>query len=108
MQEGSDYQRAICWRVAQTCDKASNQHSLSLAAQHSQHSCFTACMQSQALNFVMLKRDWERDQKDLMRQLHTFVTDETPLRLLIFPEGTTINTKSMDKCRGFAKQVRMQ
>ena len=65
-------------------------------------------MQSQALNFVMLKRDWERDQKDLMRQLHTFVTDETPLRLLIFPEGTTINTKSMDKCRGFAKQVRMQ
>jgi 1-acyl-sn-glycerol-3-phosphate acyltransferase len=54
----------------------------------------------------MLKRDWERDQKDLMRQLHTFVTDETPLRLLIFPEGTTINTKSMEKCRSFAKQVR--
>lgn len=42
---------------------------------------------------------------NLERQLGVFTGDGFPLRLLIFPEGTTINGRSMDKCTAFAKKV---
>jgi hypothetical protein len=63
-----------------------------------------AC-ETQGLDFVMLRRDWVKDQRHLERQMTNFVADDAPLRLIIFPEGTTINTTSLDKCTAFAKKV---
>ncbi|CAM9241241.1 unnamed protein product [Ectocarpus sp. 12 AP-2014] len=54
--------------------------------------------------FVFLKRDWVKDRANLERQLGVFTGDGFPLRLLIFPEGTTINARSMEKCTAFAKK----
>eukprot|EP00903_Cladosiphon_okamuranus_P020541 g18854.t1 len=54
--------------------------------------------------FIFLKRDWLKDRANLEKQLGVFTGDGFPLRLLIFPEGTTINQRSMDKCANFAKK----
>ncbi|CAM9446476.1 unnamed protein product, partial [Hapterophycus canaliculatus] len=54
--------------------------------------------------FIFLKRDWVKDRANLERQLNVFTGDGFPLRLLIFPEGTTINQRSMEKCSAFAKK----
>lgn len=48
-----------------------------------------------------------RSRDNLLRQLQVFTGDSYPLRLLIFPEGTTVNQRSMDKCLEFAKKVMM-
>ncbi|KAG5192570.1 acyltransferase-domain-containing protein [Tribonema minus] len=56
------------------------------------------------LDFIMLRRDWQVDQKHLMQQLQVFVHDDTPLRLVIFPEGTTMNTTSLEKSTAFAQK----
>ncbi|CAN0128810.1 unnamed protein product [Pylaiella littoralis] len=54
--------------------------------------------------FIFLKRDWVKDRANLEKQLGVFTGDGFPLRLLIFPEGTTINQRSMDKCSAYAKK----
>lgn len=45
---------------------------------------------------------------NLQKQLAVFTGDGFPLRLLIFPEGTTVNQRSMDKCSSFAKKVKKE
>lgn len=48
-----------------------------------------------------------RSRENLLSQLQVFTGDSFPLRLLMFPEGTTVNQRSMEKCLEFAKKVMM-
>jgi len=54
-------------------------------------------------DFILLKRNWTSDRTKLKAKLASFAKDNFPMMLLIFPEGTTINTTSMEKCNAFAK-----
>ncbi|CAN0335035.1 unnamed protein product [Ascophyllum nodosum] len=58
----------------------------------------------QGFGFIFLRRDWTKDRTNLEKQLAVFTGDNFPLRLLIFPEGTTVNQRSMEKCATFAKK----
>ncbi|CAM9965820.1 unnamed protein product [Phaeothamnion confervicola] len=52
--------------------------------------------------FIMLARNWAKDRKGLRQQLDVFKKDGFPLRLLIFPEGTTANTRDIAKSEKYA------
>ncbi|CAN0189533.1 unnamed protein product [Discosporangium mesarthrocarpum] len=56
------------------------------------------------LGFIFLQRDWAKDKHNLDRQLEAFMEDDFPLRLLLFPEGTTINTLAMSTCKEYAEK----
>ncbi|CAM9520591.1 unnamed protein product [Chrysoparadoxa australica] len=54
--------------------------------------------------FIMLKRNWQQDEADLKRQLQVFASDGAPLKLLIYPEGTTANISEKEKGDSFAQR----
>lgn len=53
--------------------------------------------------FVFLKRNWAEDQITIEKQVSDLIKDDLPLWLIIFPEGTTVNTKYLAKAHEFAK-----
>jgi len=55
--------------------------------------------------FIYLKRDWTVDKKRIEDSLKAFVRDEEPLWLFIFPEGSTVNTRTMEKCNNWARKT---
>ncbi len=56
------------------------------------------------LDFIWLKRDWESDRVQISKMIKKLAGDEDqPLWLILFPEGMSINTKSMEKSMAFAK-----
>lgn len=52
--------------------------------------------------FLFLDRNWQADKRRLYRLLGSFVEDGYEACLLIFPEGTTINTRTLEKSQAFA------
>jgi lysocardiolipin and lysophospholipid acyltransferase len=55
------------------------------------------------LDFLWMKRNWEADRVGIQHRLHRLATDEEPLWVIIFPEGMTVNTRSAEESRVFAK-----
>ena len=53
----------------------------------------------------MLRRDWQHDKQDLLKTLEVYAKDGAALRLMMFPEGTTINARSLAKANIFALKV---
>ncbi|KNC84179.1 hypothetical protein SARC_03601 [Sphaeroforma arctica JP610] len=58
----------------------------------------------QYFEFIFLARDWSKDKHNLYKLLRSFVHDDMPLWLLLFPEGTTICKESLEKSSNFAKK----
>ena len=56
------------------------------------------------LEFLFLKRDWESDRANLQRRLTSFARDRVPVLLILFPEGTTVNTRAMEKSHGYSRE----
>mmetsp|Transcript_13869 Transcript_13869/g.26924 ORF Transcript_13869/g.26924 Transcript_13869/m.26924 type:complete len:455 (+) Transcript_13869:903-2267(+) len=54
--------------------------------------------------FVFLKRNWAVDKLRIENSLARFCKDGGPLTVILYPEGSTINTRTLDKCRMFARQ----
>lgn len=55
------------------------------------------------LEHIWMKRDWQADKENLNALTHKLAQDGEPLWFLIFPEGTTINQKSLLKSQEFAR-----
>lgn len=51
--------------------------------------------------FLFLARDWVRDQAEISRLWAHFARLHWPVQLMLFPEGTDFNAKSVDKSRAF-------
>jgi len=56
------------------------------------------------LEFLFLKRDWESDRSNLERRLRHFARDHVPVILILFPEGTTINTRALEKSHTYSRE----
>lgn len=56
------------------------------------------------LEFLFLKRDWESDRANLQRRLRNFARDGVPVMLILFPEGTTVNTRAMEKSHNYSRE----
>ena len=56
------------------------------------------------LEFLFLKRDWESDRANLQRRLASFARDRVPVLLILFPEGTTVNTRALEKSHGYSRE----
>ena len=54
------------------------------------------------VDFIYLKRDWEKDRLHLLQSLASLM-DHCPLLLLIFPEGTTISKETLQSANEFQK-----
>ncbi len=52
--------------------------------------------------FLFLDRSWQHDQRRVYKLLGSFVEDGYECAMLVFPEGTTINTSALEKSRAFA------
>mmetsp|Transcript_2945 Transcript_2945/g.3365 ORF Transcript_2945/g.3365 Transcript_2945/m.3365 type:complete len:459 (-) Transcript_2945:131-1507(-) len=52
--------------------------------------------------FIFLKRDWKVDEKTIKTSLKQLCEDREPLWIFLFPEGMTINTRSVEKSKSFA------
>lgn len=56
----------------------------------------------QVAMFVFIKRNWDKD-KEYLRQILRYFTDTNyPLQLLMFPEGTDLDTHSLEKSKSYA------
>ncbi|GBG31411.1 1-acyl-sn-glycerol-3-phosphate acyltransferase 3 [Hondaea fermentalgiana] len=53
--------------------------------------------------FVFLKRDWAVDRLRIENSLTRFCKDGGPITVILYPEGSTVNTRTLDKCRTFAR-----
>jgi len=53
--------------------------------------------------FIFLKRDWRMDEKVIESSLKKFCEDGEPLWIFLFPEGCTVNTRSVEKSKAFAR-----
>lgn len=58
----------------------------------------------QFAGFIFVRRDWQKDGKQLRKQMEQIVVHKIPAMLLIFPEGTTINTQAQEKSRKYSIQ----
>ncbi|KAI8929652.1 acyltransferase-domain-containing protein [Entophlyctis helioformis] len=58
----------------------------------------------QFFEFLFLERKWLKDRKTLTQNLLRAKTDNMPLWLLMFPEGTVITDDTQGKSRAFAKK----
>ena len=58
-----------------------------------------------SFEFIFLDRDLSNDQITINNALDSFVDTSFPVWLLIFPEGTTINQKALDKSQEFGKKT---
>jgi len=56
----------------------------------------------QCFQFLFIHRRWESDQPHMTKLLTNFVKQDYPLQLLIFPEGTDMNNKGIEKSNEFA------
>jgi len=56
-------------------------------------------------DFIFLRRKWEADKHIIEDKLIQFCQDEQPLWIFLFPEGTTINQRSLTKSRSFALET---
>lgn len=56
-------------------------------------------------DFVFLHRDWEEDKEVMKQSIKNYTSVDAPVWILIFPEGMTINTKSVVKSINWAKTV---
>ncbi|KAH9257742.1 hypothetical protein BASA81_004208 [Batrachochytrium salamandrivorans] len=55
------------------------------------------------LDFIWIKRNWDEDEESITTKLDLLTSDgEQPLWLFIFPEGMTVNVKSLEKSKSFA------
>ncbi len=54
--------------------------------------------------FCFLQRNWQRDRRAFTRLLSSFVEDGYKCALLLFPEGTTINTEAVAKSHRFGRE----
>ena len=54
--------------------------------------------------FCFLQRNWQRDRRAFTRLLSSFVEDGYKCALLLFPEGTTINTEAVMKSHRFGRE----
>ena len=52
---------------------------------------------------IFLKRSWEDDEEEVSTKLHFFNALNTPLQLLMFPEGADLTAKSKAKSDAFAE-----
>eukprot|EP00924_Labyrinthula_sp_SR-Ha-C_P005198 maker-scaffold_1-snap-gene-24.14-mRNA-1 protein AED:0.01 eAED:0.01 QI:115/1/1/1/1/1/3/173/483 len=57
-----------------------------------------------AFQFIFLKRKWEFDEATIISSVNRFMKSSSPTWFLIFPEGNTVNTSSVMKCKEFAKK----
>lgn len=53
--------------------------------------------------FIFLKRKWKEDEKIIENSLKRFCEDGEPLWIFLFPEGMTINSRSVEKSKAFAR-----
>jgi lysocardiolipin and lysophospholipid acyltransferase len=57
------------------------------------------------LDFIWIKRNWEEDQSFISQRLQSLTCQGgSPVILVLFPEGMTINTRSVEKSHSFALQ----
>ncbi|XP_028396220.1 lysocardiolipin acyltransferase 1-like [Dendronephthya gigantea] len=56
----------------------------------------------QTVMFLFIKRNWDKDKEYLRQILHYFTDINYPLQLLIFPEGTDLDTHSLEKSKSYA------
>jgi lysocardiolipin and lysophospholipid acyltransferase len=56
-------------------------------------------------DFVFLNRKWEKDQAHFRKKLDGFVESDSPFCLLIYPEGTTLNHRMLQKSESFASKL---
>lgn len=57
-----------------------------------------------SLEFFIIKRNWEVDSLYLKEQMSRLTSSHFPFFLMLFPEGTLMNTEGQKKCRAFAKK----
>jgi 1-acyl-sn-glycerol-3-phosphate acyltransferase len=57
------------------------------------------------LDFLWMKREWESDRGAISKKIEKLCSDDEHLWLVMFPEGMTINTKSMGKSQEFARNA---
>lgn len=90
-----------CWEVARA-HQLQGQLKIILKAELSQVPVVGWGMRQ--FEFCFLRRNWEQDRRGLTRLLSSFMEDGLNCALLLFPEGTTINTESLAKSHRFAQQ----
>jgi len=54
--------------------------------------------------FIFLKRKWDVDKVGIETSLERFCGDAAPLTIFLFPEGCTVNTRSMEKSLTWARE----
>jgi len=52
-------------------------------------------------DFIFLKRNWDVDHKRIENSLKQFASDGEPVWIFLFPEGSTVNTRSLEKSRAW-------
>lgn len=55
--------------------------------------------------FIFLARNWAIDKEVLSRNLKRAKADDTPMWLLLFPEGTVLTEDTMSKSRSYCKKL---
>jgi hypothetical protein len=55
--------------------------------------------------FIFLKRRWAKDQHTMKKYLQKYASDNTPLWLLIFPEGTVVCEETRQRSHSFGEKM---
>lgn len=58
-----------------------------------------------AFEFIFLRRDWAKDRPHMEACLRRLAADGQPLTFIIFPEGSTVNARQLEKSRRFAAEA---
>ena len=53
---------------------------------------------------IVLNRNWQKDQQSIEDSVNTVLRDNIPCYILIFPEGTRITRKNIEKSNEFARE----
>ena len=90
------------WMVAHTCENPRSGHVKVMLKEGVRQIPLYGWLLHQ-LDFLWMKRNWEEDRTAIDSTLKRLCGDQEHLWLVMFPEGMTINTKSVGKSHDFAK-----
>jgi len=99
----TDVDWAYLWMLAQTCKTPRSGHVKVMLKEGVKHIPLYGFLLDN-LEFLWMKRNWETDRMAIHQRIQKLASDDQHLWIVMFPEGMTINTKSLSKAREFAKQ----
>jgi lysocardiolipin and lysophospholipid acyltransferase len=97
----TDMDWAYIWMIAHACDTPRSGHVKVMLKEGIRKVPLFGWLLDN-LDFLWMKRNWESDRSSIQATIEKLCSDNEHLWLVIFPEGMTINTKSLEKSHEFA------